>query len=172
MILLTSADKIREFRDLSLQIKGNKINPVIMDAQIKDVRPLLGDDLFYKILAAPEDYTALLDPATFQLDDASTSYSFGLERVICEFAYARYVFNSSDISTPNGLVVKNNENATNTSIERAKELYTEQRKIAVTYWLSVERYLIHNRDLYPTFRKDLVKTESNKTTYIKRRPWL
>ena len=169
---LIDADFIRYFRDLSHNVKNKVINPMIMDAQISDVRPLLGDDLFYKIVATPQNYFELLDEFDFDTKDGNKSKSFGLKRVIAEFAYARYLFKNSDISTPNGLVQKQNENTQNTPIDRAKELYTDQRKTAVTYWLSVERYLTIKRDTYPTFRQNIRQTTGNKTSYLKRSSWL
>ena len=172
MQLLTNAEKIRTVRDLSHNIKDTKINPIISDAQIEDLRPLLGDEFFYMIVTDPTSYSDLIGETKYFTKDGKESFSFGLERVVSEFAYARYKFDSTDISTPNGLVQKQNENAANTTRDRAKELYTAQSKIAVQYWLSVERYLINNRDLYPEFRNDRRKVNNVKTTYLRRNPWL
>lgn len=167
MTPLINAADIRSVRDLSNQIKDSKINPIISDAEISDLRPLLGDALFYAIKKTPSDYTNLLDPLEYVLND-KTYYHFGVKRLLIELAYARYMFDNGDVSTPFGIVDKNFQEGNKSSRERVKELSNLRKKTANDYWLSIERYLVYNRDLYPLYEFNGEKIDTYKFSNITR----
>lgn len=157
MQLLITATDIRAVRDLSLQIKDSKINPIISDAQISDLRPLLGDALFYDILAKstlpdPNLYTDLLNGCDYVINDI-TYHQFGVKRLLIELAYVRYMFDSTDISTPFGVIDKKFNDGTTMSRDRSKELSNLRKKTANDFWLGVEHYLYNNTETYTLFKK-------------------
>ena len=156
---LINASDIRAVRDLSNQIKDNKINPIISDAEMSDLRPLLGEALFYAIKKTPLDYSDLLNGGEYTVN-GNTYYHFGVKRLLIELAYVRYMFDSSDVSTPFGVIDKNFTDGTHTSRERAKELSNLRKKTANDYWLGIENYLINNSTLYPLYKNtgETIKT--------------
>ena len=156
MALLINAADIRAVRDLSLQIKDQKINPIISDAQISDLRPLLGDALYYDVLkkfdaGGTHIYNDLIDGAEYVVNDI-TYVQYGLKRLVCELAYVRYMFDSSDISTPFGVMEKNFTDGQKTSRDRAKELSNMRKQTTNDYWLGIEHYLRNNTDTFTLFK--------------------
>jgi hypothetical protein len=167
MLPLISVSDIRAVRDLSNQIKDNKINPLISDAEMSDLRPLLGDSFFFAIKKNPENYTNLLDPLEYTIND-EINYHFGLKRLLCELSYVRYMFDSGDISTPFGVIEKNFTDGVRTSRDRTKELSNLRKQTANEYWLGIEKYLINNAELYPLFKITGNSIETFKFTHITR----
>lgn len=159
MLPLITANDIRAVRDLSNQIKDSKINPIISDAEISDLRPLLGHAFFYDIKKTPANYTDLLNGSEYIVNE-TTFYQFGVKRLLCELAYVRYMFDSSDISTPFGVVNKDFENGTKISREREKELSNLRKKTTNDFWIDIKYYLENNKDLYALYKGsfDTIKT--------------
>jgi len=159
MNLLISATDIRAVRDLSNQIKASKIEPIISDAEISDLRPLLGDAFFYDIKKTPANYTDLLNGSEYIVND-TTYFQFGVKRLLCELAYVRYMFDSGDVSTPFGVVNKDFENGNKISREREKELSNLRKKTANDFWIGIEHYLVNNKETYPLYKcsYDSIKT--------------
>lgn len=159
MLPLITASDIRAVRDLSNQIKDSKINPIISDAEISDLRPLLGDAFFYDIKKTPANYTDLLNGSEYIVNN-KTFYQFGVKRLLCELAYVRYMFDSADVSTPFGVVNKDFDNGTKISREREKELSNLRKKTANDFWLGIHHYLGNNLTLYPLYKGsyDSIKT--------------
>ena len=166
MNLITATD-IRAVRDLSNQIKDSKINPLISDAEISDLKPLLGDVLFFDIKKNPANYTDLLDGCEYVVNGFNL-YHFGIKRLLCELAYVRYMFDSGDVSTPFGVVNKDFENGTKISREREKELSNLRKKTANDYWLDIERYLVCNKDLYTLYKGTQEQLRTFKFKHITR----
>ena len=159
MLPLITATDIRTVRDLSNQIKDSKINPLISDAEISDLRPLLGDAFFYDIKKTPANYTDLLNGSEYVIDGV-TYFQYGIKRLLCELAHVRYMFDSGDVSTPFGVINKDFENGIKISREREKELSNIRKKTAHDFWLGIERYLQNNLTLYPLYKGsfDTIKT--------------
>lgn len=145
--IITMAE-IQDVKPLSKQAKESFINQYIEDAQIANLKPLIGRKLYNLIINAPQSYAELLEP--FKYDNEEKSHS-GLKRVLIEFAWTRYMFQSGDVSTPFGMIQKDFGDGSKIDRNREKELKTERQKIATEYWLEVKEYIFQDealRDLY------------------------
>lgn len=142
-MIITGAD-IRKDRDLSTTSE-KKINIYIKDAEISDLRPLLGEELYQDLEANPTktdegDYPKLLQGSTYTYGNYTYSHP-GIKAVLVDFASARYRFFGSDTDTPFGVVEKQFNDGRNTSVSRNREVYGAIRKVAKDKWFLVKDYL-------------------------------
>lgn len=156
MILLVSID---DFRALGIVLPVNQDvqdwERYINEAQEFDIRPNLGDRLFYDLLknSVNTNYQDLLNGVS-EYTWQTYAYRYpGLKAAICYFAYARYLPDSSFKNTDFGMVRKQNEYSThpdtkyiqvqvNNSVSVAKG-FLEQ---AITY---LSRYATIDSTKYP-----------------------
>lgn len=147
--LITRAD-IALYKQISKTPHDDKINEAIREAQLIDIKPLLGERLFYKILAAPADYEALLTGGEYTYN-GETYHSNGLKMVLCYYAYARYIYFGSAIDTPFSVVEKLNDNSRPVDPAYKKTVFTDSRATAASLWGSVHDYLI--RTVNPDYHR-------------------
>ena len=143
-MIITLAD-IRKTRDVSQSVKEGRVNQYIRDAEMSDLRPLLGEQIYQDIVLDPTEtargsYPDLLDGSIYTY--ASYDYTHpGVKEVLVDFAYARYRFFGSDIDTPFSTVVKQTRDSQPTGEARNREIYSAIRKVAYAKWEIVKDYL-------------------------------
>lgn len=106
-ILVTHAE-IDVVRKLATSINFDaECKPVIRIAQDMDIRPALGDVMYYHLLdnVADPDYDALLNGANYENVDGETVSFRGLKHALICFFWSRHIINPSK-STPFGEVIK------------------------------------------------------------------
>lgn len=143
-MIITLAD-IRKTRDVSSSVKEVRINQFIRDAELTDLRPLLGEVLYQDIVTNPTEtargsYPDLLDGATYSYSDYTYTHP-GIKDVLVDLAYARYRFMGSDIDTPFSTVVKQSQDSQPTGATRNREIYSSIRKVAFAKWELVKDFL-------------------------------
>ena len=145
---LITRNDIAQYRQISKTPNDAKLNEMILDAQILDLQPLLGESLYNKILASPADYEALLGGGIYEVDGIGYT-NYGLKMVLAYFAYARYVMFASVTDTPFSVVEKLNPDSRPAETSAKKALYTLNREAAFQLWENVKRYLTRTR--HPDF---------------------
>jgi hypothetical protein len=97
-MLLITAEDIREFKTLSVNIPDERINPFILEAQIMDLRKVTGKDLYNKLIEeiSPVNYPELKEQ---------------YKGFLCYRAYYRILSNNQATVTSNGVVMKLNDNS-------------------------------------------------------------
>ena len=153
MELLINKTDISAYRQISKSVADAKINPFIADAQLLDLLPLLGEKLYYDLIANSANYTDLINPKSY-LYDGQTIESPGLKIVLCHFAYARYIMHGSQTDTPFGMVEKNYQDGNQVSRTDKKEIYKQSQNVAMQYWGQVEVYLNRHTNIYKLWRAD------------------
>jgi hypothetical protein len=138
--LITRSD-IARYKQIAKTPHDDKLNEQIIDAQLLDVQPLLGESLFNKIMAAPSAYADILDGGIYEHDGISYT-NYGLKMVLAYFTHARYVMFSSAIDTPFSVVEKLNDNSRPVDAAAKKTLYTLNREAAQQVWDNVKNYLV------------------------------
>jgi len=145
--LITRSD-IAKYKQISKTPHDEKLNEQILDAQMLDIAPLLGERLYNKLLNNTDGYTDLLEGVTYVYD--SENYQcYGLKMVICYYAYARYMMFSSVIDTPFSVVEKLNDNSRPVEAATKKTIYNLNREAASQIWNNVSNYL--TRTKHPDF---------------------
>ena len=146
--LVNRAD-IALFKQISKTVADAKLEDIIIQTQIDDIRPLLGDKLFNDLMNNTDDYDTLMDGGVYTYNGI-TYQNYGLKAVIAYYVYARYMMFGSVTDTPFGLVEKlNAQDSKPVDYPIKKSLYTSNRQSAFNIWLTVHDYLIRtNNELY------------------------
>lgn len=143
---LITRNDIARYRQISKTPNDDKLNEMILDAQLLDLAPLLGEKLFTAITASPENYDLLLNGGIYEHDGVSYS-CYGLKMVLSYFTYARYVMFSSIISAPISIVEKLNPDSKPVEPHSKKSIYGINRDSAFKIWQNVENYLLRSQDV-------------------------
>jgi len=143
--LLITRNDIAQYRQISTTWNDAKLNELILDAQMLDVAPLLGEKLYNKLVATPADYTELLDGGSYTVD--GTDYnSYGLKAVIAYYTYARFVMLGDATATPFGFVQKLNSDVSQpVSDSMRKSTWQINKEAAAQIWDSVRNYLVRTK---------------------------
>lgn len=153
MTQLVNATFIRTIcPQLSAQVTDDdaKIKTYIDHAQLKDVRPLLGYKFWKQIVDGVGDagiIDALLDGGDYTYS-GNTYENPGLKEVIARYAYARYALFGANTDTGFGMIVKQNQNARESSYQEKKDTYDMNRQIAYEQWTLVQDFLCRNSSDY------------------------
>lgn len=145
---LITRNDIAKYRQISKSPNDAKLNEMILDAQMLDLQPLIGESLYNKILTTPEDYQELLEGSIYE-SDSITYTNYGLKMVLVYFAYARHIMFSSAIDTAYSVVEKLNDNSHPLDISSKKTIYNLNREAAYQIWENVKQYLIRTK--HPDF---------------------
>lgn len=142
--LITRAE-IAKYRQISKTPNDAKLDEMILDAQMLDIQPLLGEKLYNKVVAAPVDYSALMDGGVYEVN-GTTYTNYGLKMVLVYFTYARYIMFGSAIDTPFSVVEKLNNDSRPVDASGKKTIYVLNRDAAFQVWENVKNYLIRTKD--------------------------
>lgn len=141
---LITRNEIQQYKQLSNSIHNNKLNELILQAQMVDLYPLLGERLYYDILNNTSDWTELLDGCIYEYNGV-TYTNVGLKAVLAHYTYARYSMFGDVIDTAFGLKEKlNNDVSKQVDYPMKKTLYEHNCNYAFNLWLNVERYIMRN----------------------------
>ncbi len=149
MQLLITRSDIAQYRQIAKSPNNEKLNEMILDAQMQDLAPLLGEKLYNKLLASPQEYIELLDGGTYE-HKGETCTNYGLKMALSYFAYARYMMFSSVTDTPYSVVEKLNPDSRPADASAKKAIYTLNRDNAFKIWDNVKNYLIRTNN--PDFK--------------------
>lgn len=148
MQLLITRNDIARYRQVSKTPNDAKLNEMILDAQMLDLQPLIGESLYNKIMAAPEAYEALLEGGIYEVDGIGYT-NYGLKMVLAYFAYARYMMFSGFTDTPFSVVEKLSPDSRPVDAASKKTIYSLNREAAFQIWENVKRFLV--RTNHPDF---------------------
>ena len=152
--MLIDKTEIASHREISRSVKDDKINPYIDDAELLDLKPLLGNALYFDLAKNPTDakYIALLDPKEFIINDITYKHQ-GLKKIISIFATARYRLFGSATDTAFGLVEKQHNDSVQVSGTTKRDLYTKEQQAATQYFADIALFLNNNTETYPLWNQ-------------------
>ena len=168
--------KIIDYDDLKLlkhvsHHMGKKAENLIEDAQMLDLKPLLGDEMYHDVVQNMEDTQMVKLLEGGEYDHDGFTYSFlGLKRMLAEFAYARVIMFGTESVSPHGLIEKVNRDGNHVSRERKKEIYTRSRQTAMDIWKDIYSYLCRKSDDYDywnVYDSDPNELDNFKLTHIR-----
>lgn len=150
MIPLVTIAKVQQFKQVSNSINTAKFNETVLQAQMTELYPLLGEELYYDLMNNIGDYTDLLTGGIYTYQEI-TYTNVGLESVISHYWYAYHSFYGDQIDTAFGLREKlNNDVSKQVDTSMKKTMFELNCRYAYNLWLNVERYLIRTNN--PLFR--------------------
>lgn len=152
-MLLIDRQTIQEFRDLSNSVSTSVIEPLIWDAQLINLQPLLGEEFYHDIITNHQHgmYNDLLNGSEYEYNGRTYKH-VGLRRVIVEFFYYHYLFFGNEKDTAFGSVTKSYKDGIRPTRDRSKERSTNQLQKANYYWLDVKKFLDRKSEEYPIWK--------------------
>lgn len=154
--LITVAD-VKEFKGISSNINAEKdFLPLVTEAQIFDVAPILGDSFFLDIITGlgnspvDEKWTELFEGKTY-VYNTKTYQFFGLKAVIIYHAFARFLSNDGVQSTPSGFVTKQSQYSDPIDAKRLSMKIQQARSGAQAHEQRMVDFLRRNKETYPEF---------------------
>jgi hypothetical protein len=151
-ILLIDKTKVAEKLQVAIGYDSNEFNTFINEAQEFDFKPLVQEDFYFDLLAKKNDeaWKKLIDGGSY--DHNGRTYHFqGIATVLSYFSYARFVMDSSAISTSHGLVVKTTPNSTPLALEERKNKWYKKREEANAMMVDVVKFIERNIADYPSW---------------------
>lgn len=150
MIPLVTIAKVQQFKQVSNSINVAKFNETVLQCQMTELYPLLGEELYFDLMNDIASYTDLLEGGTYDYQGI-TYTNVGLEAVISHYWYAYHSFYGDQIDTAFGLREKlNNDVSKQVDTSMKKTMFELNCRYAYNLWLNVERYLIRTNN--PLFR--------------------
>lgn len=150
MIPLVTIAKVQQFKQVSNSINTAKFNETVLQAQMTELYPLLGEELYYDLMNNIASYTDLLTGGIYTYQSI-TYTNVGLESVISHYWYAYHSFYGDQVDTAFGLREKlNNDVSKQVDTSMKKTMFELNCRYAYNLWLNVERYLIRTNN--PLFR--------------------
>ena len=162
--LITKAD-IAAVLDIDLNLRDEFVNPIIIQAQNFDLRPVMGDNLYVDFMQkvffqSPEDpmylyYQVLLNGYTdpnfnsfyFELGTLAVIFH-GLKPILAHFAAARIIRKNNFKVTSWGNAKKNNQDSTNPSSGEINEAINSHQSMANSYLNEMNQFLTLNWNYY------------------------
>lgn len=138
--MLIDRIEIAKHREISKNVREDKIGPYIEDAQRLDLKPLLGERLYYELANNATAHSDLLNGGTYSYDGKTYDHP-GLKKVLSLFAYARYVMFGSYTDTAFGFVEKSNQDSKSVGDAHKRNIYTENQKAAASYFEDVALFM-------------------------------
>ena len=137
--LINRAD-IALLRQISETVYDDVLEAMIIETQIQDIQPLLGEFLFNAIMNNPTNFASILNGGSYTYL-GETYQNYGLKTVIVFYTYARLKMYGSAIDTPFSTVEKlEGADSRPISDKTKKDLYQMNRDTGFTAWKSVELY--------------------------------
>ena len=155
---LINREGIRVFKQVSKTTNDDRLDDIIIQVQITELAPLLGDKLFNALLNNPAGYTTLLNGGTYIVDEI-THTNYGLKAVLAFYFDAYWKMFGDVTSTPFGNVTKLNGGLSEPVTDAFKKsMFTINKQSAFIIWQNVEHFLIRTKE--PLFMTNCVVRNS------------
>lgn len=154
IITLQDVKKLRPTADLD----GIRWEPFCVESQDQDLRPILGDGLFYDFMTKfystgdpmYSAYQNLLNGVAYTLNGQSV-YFDGLKPMVVYFTLARLVQNQQVNITRYGVVSKVSAQSQPVDAQVIRQVVNEMRSNAQTYKNQVDTYLLQNQSTFTLY---------------------
>lgn len=128
------------------------MNTHILNAQLYDVRPIIGDSFYadFVLNIADANYVALLDGGEYTYN--SKVYFFqGIKKALVHYSYSRYAMRAGVQDTASGLVQKKTDHSDPLDDKRVSKESEYHKSLAVAVMNEVVLYLQRMQSLYPEY---------------------
>lgn len=148
--MLINKNDVSRYNQISKSATSDLIDQSIEDAELLDLKPLLGELLYNDLVANSTSaiYKDLLNGKSYSYDD-NNYITKGLKPVLAKFTYARYIPFSGDKDTPFGLVEKTNQYSRHSEFTKKKAKAKLAEQTAYEYFKVVKDFLDRNSNTYP-----------------------
>ena len=163
MNLLWTQNEQQSIRPVSANNIDRKFARLAELTQVKDLKPLLGYDMFQDLIqnSGTTANAALLAGGTFTYNGVTYTFD-GLKYVLANFFFANYIVDNLE-DTFTGFVTKSNEDSQPASQGDKKNLRDLAVETALQYWEDCKKYIEANSSLFPYYN---CKPRSNRLITI------
>jgi len=137
--LITKED-IQVSRGTVLDVDSSILFPFIDKAHTEDLRSLLGNDVYFKIMSDQDNYSYLIHGCSFECNGIDYIHE-GLKEVLCNLSYARFIIHGSFHVTSFGFVEKYNQDSKPVPKERRRDIKTMSLQSANSAFELVKKYM-------------------------------
>lgn len=157
-VYLISLSDLKEIRPIA-ETDQSRIDTYIYEAQMNDIRPLLGEAFYYDFISkvfdtgATEyaDYQKLLNGGVYDWDGGEVLYN-GLKICLSYYTLARYVTNNPVNFTSYGVVTKVNQQSQPIETRSLSLVAGQLRDTAKSFESSIRQFIEVNINDYPNYR--------------------
>lgn len=149
--LLISLQDLKDLRPTA-EIDAVRWKPYVTEAQDQDLRPILGDGLYYQLMQTPTAtiYSELLNGKSYTYN-GQTVYFDGLKPMLGYFTLARLIQNNQINIVRFGVVSKVVNQSQNVDPQVLRQVVNEMRSNAMTYKNQVDTFLLNNQSTYTLY---------------------
>ncbi len=143
-----------ENKHLTQNLDSRDIDPIILEAQEFDVKPVMGSAFYYDMMNNVTDskYVELLDGKVYTPNGLDSPIQFsGLKMVLKYYVYARLLVVDGVKSTNSGFVQKQLENSERISGAQRTQMIAQTRSGAKAYEQELIDFLNNYSDIYPLY---------------------
>lgn len=154
---IITLNDIKQLRPTA-ELDGVRWEPFCLEAQDQDLRPILGDGLYYDFMTEVFDtgddmyanYQSLLNGVAYTLN-GQTVYFDGLKPMVVYYTLARLVQNQQVNITRYGVVTKTIAQSTPSDPQVIRQVVNELKSNAMTYKNQVDTYLLQNQSTFTLY---------------------
>ena len=145
--MLTTIENLKAIRDISANLKDQRIQPYIKEVEDAYVLPAIGAELYEKLDAGETTDTILLDggyydkPSEKCAGGKTRARCYGIRLAVAFYAYARVLKNNQINVTAFGVTQKTSPMSAPTGDEAIEDAVSEARKMGDLYLHSCVEYL-------------------------------
>lgn len=153
---------LKDLRPLA-DFDGSRWEQFAVEAQDQDLRPVLGESLYYDMMTKffntldpmYAEYQKLINGALW-VYNGDNVYFDGIKPMLAYYTLARLVQNNQVNITRYGVVTKVNAQSEPADYQTVTRVVNEMRSNAVGYRLQVDDYLLNNQTVYTKYKGSVV----------------
>lgn len=147
---IITVSELQQLKDLGGKVDTNKINPIIEQAQLTNLKEHLGSIFYFDLLGNMDnpDYQNLLSGSSFTVNGV-TYHQDGLKALLSDYFMSKYVLSVNINLTPFGATTKLSNDSQPVDRNTLKDVSTQQLQLAGSRWETIKKYLDNNTTLFP-----------------------
>ena len=158
---ILTANEIKNYKDIGNKIDESKINGIIEQAQLTELKSVLGDRFYFDLLnnLATAKYQPLLSGCSFTYFGITYQHD-GIKALLSDYFMSKYVLQINTNFTPFGATNKTPQEGELADRNSLKDIATQQLQLAGARWEIIKMYLIASTLIFPEWRNN-ISSESN-----------
>ena len=153
---ILTATEIKNYKDIGNKIDESKINGIIEQAQLTELKTVLGDRFYFDLLnnLITPKYLPLLDGCAFTYNDIPY-YQDGIKALLSDFFMSKYVLQVNINFDPFGASRKASQDSEPVDRNSLKDVSTQQLQLAGARWEIIKMYLNSNTLIFPEWQNNI-----------------
>ncbi len=158
---ILTASEINNYKDIGNKIDESKINGIIEQAQLTELKSVLGDRFYFDLLnnLATPKYQPLLSGCSFTYFGITYQHD-GIKALLSDYFMSKYILLVNINFEPFGATIKISDKSEPADRNSLKDISTQQLQLAGARWEIIKMYLIASTLIFPEWRNN-IGSESN-----------